>query len=140
MLAAAAPAPRSTLTVEVANVRAARGTVKVDVCPEAEFLKDGCSWSGSAPARLGVTRVTVPNLPAGRYAVQVFLDENNNGEVDRGLFGIPKEGVGFSNDARIALGPPKFSDAVFTVGGGGSQAIRLSLRYFTGAKGPPAAR
>ena len=41
---------------------------------------------------------------AGRYAVQAFLDENGNGEVDRALFGIPKEGVGFSNDAKIRLG------------------------------------
>jgi hypothetical protein len=76
---------------------------------------------------------------AGPYAAQAFLDENNNKEVDRALFGIPKEGVGFSNDAKIGFGPPKFADAVFTFNGP-SQAIRFNLRYFLGAKGPPARR
>jgi len=139
-LSAAAPVPaQGSLTIDVANVRAATGKVHVDICPQASFLKDNCPWSGEAPARLGVTRVTVTGLPAGRYAAQVYLDENANGKVDRALFGIPKEGIGFSNDARIGLGPPKFDDAVFAFSGG-NQSIRLGLRYFLGPKGPPEAR
>jgi len=125
------------LTIDVGNVRIAKGNVHVDVCPEAQFLKDNCPWTANARARLGDTRVTVANLPAGRYAVQAFLDENGNGEVDRALFGIPKEGVGFSNDAKIRLGPPKFAEAVFAFDGN-ARTIRLNLRYFTGAKGPSA--
>ncbi len=89
-----------------------------------------------AVARLGTTTVTVPNVPAGQYAVQAFLDENGNGDVDRGMFGIPKEGVGFSRNARIGLGPPKWRDAFF-VHQGRAEVIRFNLRYFMGAKGPP---
>jgi uncharacterized protein (DUF2141 family) len=125
------------LTIDVGNVRIAKGNVHVDVCPEAQFLKDNCPWTGNARAKLGDTRVTVANLPTGRYAVQAFLDENGNGEVDRALFGIPKEGVGFSNDAKIRLGPPKFAEAVFAFDGN-ARTIRLNLRYFMGAKGPSA--
>jgi len=136
LLSAAAPGG-GTLTVNVDNVRVARGRVHVDVCPEATFLKDDCPWSGNAPARVGLTPVQVHGLPAGRYAVQAFLDENSNGDVDRGLFGIPREGVGFSNDAKIRLGPPKFAEAVFAFNGT-AQAIHLNLRYFTGPKGPGA--
>ncbi len=136
-LLSAAPAPgQGTLTITVDNVRVAKGVVHVDVCPEDRFLKDDCPWSGDARARKGTTNVTVTGLPAGRYAVQAFLDENSNGEVDRGLFGIPKEGIGFSNDARIKLGPPRFADAAFDYNGA-AQSIRLGLRYFTGAKSPP---
>ncbi|MFW2852626.1 DUF2141 domain-containing protein [Sphingomonas sp. TX0543] len=134
--AASAPEGHGTLTVDIGNVRVARGIVHVDVCPEATFLKEDCPWSGDAAARLGETRVSVRNLPAGRYAVQVFLDENGNRKVDRGLFGIPKEGIGFSNDARIRFGPPKFAEAAFTFDGT-SKVIRLNLRYFTGPSGPP---
>jgi len=134
LLLAAAP-ERGVLTVDVGNVRVAKGVVHIDVCPEAKFLKDDCPWSGNARARVGDTRVTVADLPAGRYAVQAFLDENGNGKVDRALFGIPKEGIGFSNDAKIRLGPPKFADAVFDFDGN-SRAIRLNLRYFTGPSGP----
>ncbi len=133
-LSAAAP-PQGVLTIDVGNVRAAKGVVHVDVCPEAQFLKDDCPWSGNAPARFGDTRVTVSGLPAGRYAVQAFLDENRNGQVDRGLFGIPKEGIGFSNDAKIRFGPPKFAEAAFAFDGH-ARTIRLSLRYFMGPQGP----
>lgn len=136
LLSAAAP-ESGVLTIDVGNVRVGTGVVHVDVCPEAKFLKEDCPWSGNARARVGETRVTVGNLPAGRYAVQAFLDENGNGKVDRGFLGIPKEGVGFSNDAKIRLGPPKFADAEFAFDGTG-RTIRLNLRYFTGPSGPPA--
>jgi len=135
LLSAAASPGSGTLTINVDNIRAAKGRVHVDICPEAKFLKDDCPWSGNAPARVGLTQVKVTGLPAGRYAVQAFLDENSNGDVDRGLFGIPKEGVGFSNNAKIRLGPPKFAEAAFTFNGT-AQAIHLNLRYFTGPKGP----
>jgi len=137
LLAAGGADTRGVLTIDVGNVRIAKGVVHIDVCPEVKFLKDDCPWTGNARARLGDTRVTVANLPAGRYAVQAFLDENGNGEVDRALFGIPKEGVGFSNDAKIRLGPPKFAEAAFAFDGN-ARTIRLNLRYFMGAKGPSA--
>jgi len=86
LLAAGVPDARGVLTVDVGNVRIAKGVVHIDVCPEAKFLKDDCPWSGNARAKLGETRVTVANLPAGRYAVQAFLDENSNGEAAAGLF------------------------------------------------------
>ncbi|WP_395333078.1 DUF2141 domain-containing protein [Novosphingobium sp. BL-8H] len=125
----------AVLTIDIGNVRVSKGRVHVDICPESRFLKDDCPYSAEAPAQAGVTRVIARSVPAGRYAVQAFLDENGNGKVDRALFGIPKEGVGFSNDAKITLGPPKFADAAFNYNGG-AQTIRFSLRYFMGVKGP----
>jgi uncharacterized protein (DUF2141 family) len=134
--AASAPATEAgPLTVVVTNGRAAKGFVRVDICPQDKFLKDGCIHSASAPARFDTTVVTVPDVPAGRYAAQIFLDENGNGKVDQALFGIPKEGVGFSNDAKIRLGPPKWEEAMF-VHNGNAQTIRIRLRYMMGAKGP----
>ncbi len=133
---ALAEATTGTITVEVGNVRVARGKVIVDVCPQDRFLGDGCVHHAEAAARIGTTTVTVPNVPPGQYAVQAFLDENSNGDVDRAMFGIPKEGVGFSRNARIGLGPPKWRDAFF-VHQGRAEVIRFNLRYFMGAKGPP---
>lgn len=135
-LAATTPVPTGTLTVDIGNIRRTAGRVHVDVCPQPFFLKDDCPYSGEAPARAGTTQVTVRGIPAGRYAVQIFHDENGNGKVDRALFGIPKEGVGFSRNARIALGPPKWNDAVFDFDGR-ARRIALDARYFLGASGPP---
>lgn len=125
---AVAPAAAGPIEIAVSEVRTAEGRVHVDICPEAAFLKD-CPYSGEAPARVGTTIVTVRNVPPGRYAAQAFHDRNANRKVDRGLFGVPKEGVGFSNDARIRLAPPKFADAAFQHGAAGER-IAFRLRYF----------
>ena len=50
------------------------------------------------------------------YALSIFHDENNNGELDTNFIGIPKEPVALSNNARPKFGPPKYKDAVFTLG------------------------
>ncbi len=128
-----------SLTFEIDNVRNARGKVLVAVCTQAQFLKEDCNHHGEAPARPGMVRVVVPNVPAGTYAVQAFHDENNNEKTDQGFLGIPKEGVGFSRDARINLGPPKWRDAQF-VHQGRAEVMRFRLRYMTGPSGPPAAK
>ncbi len=137
--AMAIPAASETIRVEISNVRNAKGRVHADICPQTQFLKDGCPYSADAPAKPGITIVNIEGVPPGRYAVQAFHDENGNGEVDRMLFGIPKEGVAFSNDARITFGPPKFDDAAF-VHGAGSQILHMRMRYFTGRSGPDGKR
>ena len=53
------------------------------------------------------------NIPSGAYAVSVFHDENSNGKLDTNFMGIPREGVGASNNAKGHFGPPKFSAAAF---------------------------
>lgn len=126
----ALPAAAATLTIDIGNVRNDRGHVHVDACPQDRFLKDDCPYSGEAAAQSGVTTVVIRNVPPGRYALQAFHDENDNHRVDRAIFGIPREGIGFSNDARIVLGPPKWADAVFTVAG--DMKLRLKMRYFMG--------
>ncbi len=116
-----------TLRVEVTGVRTDKGRVHIDLCHEDEFLKD-CPIAGDARAVKGTTVVVLTNLLPGEYAVQAFHDENSNGKVDRVLFGIPKEGVGFSNDAPIKLAPPKWSDAKFSLAA--DKTITLKLRFF----------
>lgn len=133
------PAMAGTLHIEITNVRNAAGLVHADICPETRFLKDDCTYSADIVAQPGVTNVTLHDIPPGRYAVQVFHDENRNHKVDRNFLGVPREGIAFSNDARIVLGPPRFADAAFDLGEG-PQTIRMRMRYMSGPSGPPAAR
>jgi uncharacterized protein (DUF2141 family) len=134
-LAAASTAHAGTLTVEVENNRSGKGVVRIDVCRENAFLTDKCAWHALAPAHPGTTVVTVTGLPAGHYAAQASLDENDNDHLDQGLFGMPKEGIGFSNNARIGLSAPKFAAAQFAFDGE-TRTIAIRLRYFLGKKGP----
>lgn len=55
------------------------------------------------------------NLPVGTYAISTFQDINENGKMDTNFFGIPKEPIGTSNDAKGFMGPPKFKKAKFSV-------------------------
>lgn len=130
---AGAPAAASDLTVVVTNVRNTKGDVHLDLCRQAEFLKD-CPISGQTKAVIGTTVIKLHNVPPGEYAIQGMHDENMNGRVDRGLFGIPKEGVAFSNDAPISFGPPKWKDAKFQVAG--DMTLTIKMRYFSGPSGP----
>jgi uncharacterized protein (DUF2141 family) len=67
-------------------------------------------------------------VPAGTYAVACFHDENNNGRMDTGLFGIPTEGYVASNHAKGFMGPPSFNAAKFSVPGVATQ-LRLKMGY-----------
>ena len=135
LLTAATPLPTGTLTLRVWNVRNAAGEVHANLCPHEQFLHEGCPYRGVSPAHPGMTIVTIANLPPGRYAAQVFHDENRNNKVDR-LFGkIPREGLAFSNDAFKRLAAPKWEDAQFAFTGQPA-TIQLRMRYLLGASGP----
>jgi uncharacterized protein (DUF2141 family) len=72
-----------------------------------------CEFSGIAP---------------GTYAISVFHDENSNGKLDTNFMGIPREGVGASNNAKGHLGPLKINDAAFQLSGGRVD-LKIKINY-----------
>jgi len=66
-------------------------------------------------AKPGTNTVTFNSVDTGEYAVRFFHDENNNGELEFNLFGMPVEGYGFSNDAQPNFGPAKYKHMKFDV-------------------------
>jgi uncharacterized protein (DUF2141 family) len=68
------------------------------------------------------------DIKPGKYAIAVIHDENCNGKLDTNMFGIPKEGYGFSSGAEVAMSAPSFSDAVFSYDRGHLQ-MSISLNY-----------
>jgi uncharacterized protein (DUF2141 family) len=63
-------------------------------------------------------------------AIAVFQDIDGNGKLSKNQIGIPTEPYGFSNNARGLLGPPSFSDAVFTISDDrdSAQPIEIKVR------------
>jgi uncharacterized protein (DUF2141 family) len=59
--------------------------------------------------------VALDNVAPGAYAVSIFHDENDNGKLDAGAYGIPVEKTGSSNNAKGKYGPPSFDDCKFMV-------------------------
>lgn len=68
-------------------------------------------------------------VPPGRYSMAAFHDENDNGKLDTNWLGIPKEGLGSSNNAKGRLGPPSWKDASFAYDGGALQQLIAPLKY-----------
>ena len=108
------------LQIEVHGVRSDAGRLFVAVHAPHEggkFPDEGGMYAGlNQQAREGAIRFVFRDLPAGRYAVNAFHDENGNGELDTNVLGIPKEGYGFANDPPANFGPPSFEEAAVTVG------------------------
>lgn len=130
LLAGPARAENGELDVTVTGIRTTKGHILVAVCDKATFLAPHCTYHGEVPAKVGSVTVRLTGVPPGVYAAQAFQDENDNKKVDQNVFGMPLEGIGFSNDAPILFGPPQFSDAAFQLTAGGG-TIHFALRYFT---------
>ncbi len=61
----------------------------------------------------GSTQVIFEGLSIDKYAIAAYLDDNNNGKMDKNFFGAPTELYGFSNDARELMSAPSFQKASF---------------------------
>lgn len=120
--------PDGTVTATVTGLRSARGQVLACLTARPKSFPQ-CD---DDPEAKSVTITAGENVeldfgavPAGRYAISLFHDENGNGRMDKRLM-IPREGYGFSRDAPVRLGPPSFASAAFIVGAEGQhQTIRM---------------
>ncbi|MBM3555949.1 MAG: DUF2141 domain-containing protein [Alphaproteobacteria bacterium] len=124
------PASAAEVTVEVRGIVSDKGTVRLKLCDSqgSGSAEVQCPHQGVLPAQAGEVLFRLPGVGAGTWSASAFHDENANGKFDRGLLGIPKEGYGFSRDARGRFGPPDFAATAFEVGAGDLK-IAFSLIY-----------
>jgi uncharacterized protein (DUF2141 family) len=80
--------------------------------------------SGKMSIKNRKAQANVTALPEGIYAVIIVHDEDNSGKLNTNWIGMPKEGVGNSNNAK---GMPNFSKSSFSLEGNGF--LRISLVY-----------
>lgn len=66
-------------------------------------------------------------LKPANYAVVVYHDENNNSKLDTNFIGIPKEGIGVSNNAQQKMGKPKFEAAKFVLNA--DKTLIINIKY-----------
>lgn len=68
------------------------------------------------------------DIPSGTYALAVIHDENMDGKLNTNWLGVPREGYGFSNNAKALLGAPSFDAASFSYDGQGLD-LTIGLNY-----------
>ena len=119
-----------SLEVSVSGVRNAKGEIMVGVYDtDNTFPKTGSEFKGIVIKSIkDEATVVFKDLPEGTYAVAIIHDENKDGKLTKNFLGIPKEGYGFSNDAKATFGSPSFKEASFAMTKD-NQNISIKLKY-----------
>ena len=127
----AATASAADLTITIKGVRSSDGAVFIAVYDsDAHFMDPRhAKFTNRANAVKGEVKFVFHNVPSGKYAVTSYHDENGNGKLDTNAVGLPVEGVGFSNEAKINFGPPSFAETAFDFDGKTDKAVTFSLNY-----------
>ena len=126
---AAATGPTVRLTVNVTDLRNGNGDLLVGVYTTADgFPSDPVKSVGWKVLQANGNRVATFDLPPGSYAAGVLHDENRNAKMDTGLFGIPKEGYGVTNNPKPHRRAARFDEAIFPLSPVGA-TVTVSLQY-----------
>jgi uncharacterized protein (DUF2141 family) len=121
----------NVIHVDISGLRSDRGQMLCALFSSAEAFP---TKADKAVVRLTAkiterqTTCNFTRVVPGVYAVSVVHDENSNGKLDRNFIGMPREGVGASNDAKGHMGPPKFSAASFQYNGGRLE-LKIHVNY-----------
>jgi len=114
----------ANLKVVVRDIKVGEGSVVLEVYDnEKSFLKK--------PAAKQIAKANNQNLefsfdlPEGNYAIAIYQDINDNKKLDKGLFGIPTEPYGLSNNFRPKFSAPSFNDCKFKIAQQTTTTIRL---------------
>lgn len=124
------PSP-GKVVVKMTDIRSSEGSLKFGI------YKDQTSFEDEKPMmKKTVYKTTISGgvvscdvyLEPGTYGIALLDDEDNDGDMDYGLF-LPDEGFGFSNYYHTGLTKPKLSKFSFTVSAGQTSYVTIKVKY-----------
>src|SRR5688572_27642047 len=114
-----------SLEITVENIKDIKGSMRVGIYNNEKDFPDKPAEGKVVQVSAGTLTVLFERVQPGDYAISIFHDENNNGELDTNAVGIPKEGFAFGNNAMGMFGPPSFDKAKITIG---NQNLKHTLK------------
>lgn len=120
---------KGQLYLNIQNIQEEKGIIWVGIYDSEDhfMIKEQAIVLGISPSK---TRVQIPDLPFGNYAIALFHDLNHNGDLDFNLIGIPAEPFGFSKRPNSKWRVPKFDEVKFNFDKNG-QEITIPLKEWT---------
>lgn len=125
-------AQTQNVKVTVSGVKSDKGQLVLNV------FTDQTSFEKETPAKKiqidkkklvnGSTVVTIP-LEPGVYGITLLDDENSNGDMDRNLLKMPREGFGFSNFYLEKMKRPTFEDFKILVTANHDTRAEIKVKY-----------
>ncbi|WP_297337647.1 DUF2141 domain-containing protein [Algoriphagus sp.] len=82
----------------------------------------------SIPIKNGKASTQIKDLPKGKYAISVFHDQDENGELKKNSLGFPKEKYGFSNNPTNKFSIPEFERCAVSISGDQVKKVDIKLR------------
>lgn len=127
--AAVVAAPRPAITVRVAKFRSAKGALRCRLYSRPDGFPGKPPFDAEQSVLVNGTTASCvfAGVAPGTYAVALFHDENGDGKLDTNFLGLPREGVGVSNNKFRSFGPPTWEDAKFALRG--DLVLDVTLRY-----------
>ena len=114
-----------TLSMKVGNFKTIKGVLRVCMTDKKDDFLKSCTFSKIVAVEDKTVSLKIENIKKGKYAVSVYHDENNNGILETGgVFGIPVEPYGFSNNPTMTFGP-SFKKSVFKMSSDKNISIKL---------------
>ncbi len=116
-----APLMTRTVRVKVDNVTSAQGTIWVGVyeSPDDFLDRDKARLVAVRVNTTGSAMIDISGMVVGKeYALGIFHDLNDNGELDTNWLGLPAEPWGFSGRLRSLFRLPRFQEVAFRVEAG----------------------
>jgi uncharacterized protein (DUF2141 family) len=120
-------AEAATLSVAIDGAKPGGGPLTVLLFDRAAGFPKETKASARHVLPAGQTTLALDGLKPGQYAVLAYHDEDGNGELNRFLGMIPREGWGLSNNPKVS-GKPAFKDAAVALPQSGA-ALTLKLNY-----------
>lgn len=120
------PSDKDTLILKVTNIKKAVGDIYVAVFDNKEdYMENRFVEAVAAVEIKGELEINI-EMPKGKYAISIFHDTNEDGELSTNFLGIPKEPYGFSNNPKAKFGPPSYEQSLFEFKESG-QVIEIEL-------------
>ncbi|WP_136481763.1 DUF2141 domain-containing protein [Cognatitamlana onchidii] len=120
----------NTIKITITGVKNSKGQVMIGLYKSAHGFPDfdRAYKTGAVKSNLSDITFSFEGVKNGSYAIAVFQDENENDQLDKNVFGIPKEKYGFSNNKFGKTGPPKFNEVKFNVTSDSKNELVIHLK------------
>ncbi|HHH54715.1 MAG TPA: DUF2141 domain-containing protein [Bacteroidetes bacterium] len=102
---------QNSLTIKINSLKNDKGFIRLVLFDKNEKILNTVSEKITEKS----STITIDGLSDGSYAFKYFHDKNSNKKLDTNWIGIPKEGYGFSNNAKGTFGPPEFEETIFDI-------------------------
>ena len=124
---------QNNLEVRIDNIKNDNGDILIGLYDDGHNFPRKTTDGKIVKASKDGVIVSFHDLKPGLYAISVLHDENSNKDMDQSKIGIPKEGFGFSNNAKSSFGPPSFERAKILLHSKDT-LISIDLRYLVSKK------